>query len=113
MYMIMLVLNNPSLIDKVLDAWSTTQITGATIIESTGLQRRHHRHLPMRYSYSGEEMEETGNVTLFAIVSNKTIIQECLRVTEEITGDLDLPDTGVFASWVLNSVKGVPQKKGD
>ncbi len=110
MYMVMLVLNNPNLLDKVLNAWSTAQINGATIIESTGLRRHHLKHLPMRYAYTIDDVQETGNITVFAIVQNETIVQDCLRVTEEITGNLDQPDSGVFAAWELNSVKGVPQK---
>ena len=107
MFMIMFILDDPDLLDQILNAWSDAQVSGVTIVESTGFQRHQHKHIPMRYSY-GSDPGEKGNITLFAIVSSEAIVQGCLSATERITGDLNDPDTGVFASWPLSVVKGVP-----
>jgi hypothetical protein len=108
MFMIMFVLDDPDLLDQILNAWSDAQVTGVTIIETTGVQRHQHKRVPMRYSYGTEAPGEKGNMTLFAIVGSEVIVQACLNATERITGDLNEPDTGVFASWPLSVVKGVP-----
>lgn len=111
MYMIMFVLDDPDLLDRVLDAWSEVHVSGGTIVESTGLYRRAHKRVPMRYSYGAETTVEKGNITLFAIVESESIVVACLNVTERVVGNLDEPDTGVFASWPLPIVKGVPTAK--
>ena len=108
MFMIMFVLDDPDLLDPILNAWSDAQVSGVTIVETTGFQRHHHKRIPMRYSYGTDAPGEKGNITLFAIVNSEAIVQACLIATERITGDLNEPDTGVFASWPLSVVKGVP-----
>lgn len=105
------VLDNPKILDQVLDSWRGAGIFGATIIESTGLHRRHRKRIPMRYSYGSVPVEEKGNYTLFAIVESEEQIQACLNATEEIVGDLNDPNTGIFAAWPLSVMKGISQKK--
>lgn len=111
MYMVMLVLDNPDHLDAVLDNWHDIGIRGATIVETTGLQRRlaKRQNVPIRYSYpvlAGQWME--GNLTLFAIVLDTIEARKCLDAVEKVTGSLDEPNTGVFAAWPLAEVKGVP-----
>ena len=109
MYMILFVLDDPELLDQVLDAWSGIGIQGVTIIESTGIQRRRKQLIPMRYLYQTTGDVEEGHVTLLALVDNEGVVQECLKATEALVGDLANPQTGVFAAWPLAVVKGIPK----
>lgn len=111
MYMIMLVLDNPNQLDALLTAWDGVGVRGATIIESTGIHRLRHAHVPMRYVFTSPGPVEEGHLTLFVIVESEALVQSCLAATERITGDLDGPDTGVFAAWPLAIVKGLPVKQ--
>jgi hypothetical protein len=112
MHMIMFVLDDPNSLDQVLEAWYELGVTGATIMESTGLHRRRQRQrVAMRYSFDSNPLEESGNYTLFAIVANESIAEDCLRAVEQVVGDLDTANTGVFASWPLSVVKGIPPIK--
>jgi len=108
MYMIMLVLDDPGELDDILEAWAGVGITGATIIESTGMHRRASLRIPMRYTFSDTSMQERGNYSLFVIVPGEKLVQACLAATEEVIGDLNDPNTGVFSAWPLAVVKGVP-----
>jgi len=110
MYMVMLVLDDPAQLDAVVDAWAAVGISGATIVESTGIyrQRTARRQLHARYAFGGGAADEFGNVTLFAIVPNETVARSCLAAAESVVGDLDGPNTGVLAAWSLMLVKGVP-----
>jgi hypothetical protein len=108
MFMIMFVLDDPEFLDRILQSWTEAQIKGCTIVESTGSYRSHHKHVPMRYAYGSETPVEQGNVTIFAIVEHEDIVRACLEATERIVGNLDEPNTGVFAAWPLPIVKGVP-----
>ena len=108
MYMIMLVLDDPNQLDALLHAWEGAGVRGATIVESTGIQRLRRVSLPMRYIFQSAGPVEEGHLTLFVIVESEALVRTCLAATETITGDLDLPDTGVFAAWSLSVVKGLP-----
>jgi len=108
MYMIMFVLDDPDQLDKLLEAWETAGVRGATIIESTGIRRRQKKSLPMRYMFQTIGDVEEGHYTLFAIVDSEDVVRSCLQATEHLVGDLDEPNTGVFAAWPLAVVKGLP-----
>ncbi len=112
MFMVLLVLDNPDQLDAVLRAWDEAGIRGATIIESSGIHRRLRRLIPMRYHFQMQGDEEKANLTLLAIVKNQAQVNACLKATESITGDLDSPNTGVFAAWPLTTVKGLPPREG-
>jgi hypothetical protein len=107
MFMILLVLDDPNRLEEVLEAWDRAGVRGATIIESTGINRQLKRLIPMRYLFQARECEEEGHITLLAIVETEEMVEACLQATESVTGDLDQPHSGVFASWPLARVKGV------
>ncbi len=106
-YMTLFILDNPSLLDGVLKAWKEGGIGGATIIESTGLYRLQRKTIPMRYLYSDRTASEKENVTLIAIVDDQAMAEKCLQLTEQVVGDLDQPNSGIFAAWPLSLVKGL------
>lgn len=108
MYMIMFVLNDIQLTDAILESWSSIGISGATIIESSGLHRRLKKSIPMRYAFNISESVETGNLTFFVMVETDRMVKACLESIEKITGDLNEPNTGVFSAWPILTVKGIP-----
>jgi hypothetical protein len=109
MYMILFVLDVPDRLDQILDVWSGIGIRGVTIIESTGIQRRQKKLIPIRYLYQTTGDVEEGHVTLLALVDGEAVVQECLEAIEALIGDLSNPQTGMFAAWPLAVVKGVPK----
>ncbi|HPH97577.1 MAG TPA: hypothetical protein PKW33_13710 [Anaerolineaceae bacterium] len=111
MYMIFCVLDNPDLLDDVLAAWRQAGISGVTIMETTGMFRQIQQHIPMRYAFGSPQTVESGNITLMALARDEALVNKCLAATEEITGNLDGPNTGVFAAWPVAILKGVPQAK--
>ena len=108
MFMIMFVLDDPDQLDALLEAWKKAGVRGATIVESTGIHRRQKKFLPMRYVFQTTGNVEESHYTLFAIVESDKVVQACLQATEKLVGDLDNPNTGVFAAWPLAVVKGLP-----
>ena len=105
MFMVMVVINDPGQLDAVLEAWAERGVTGATIVESTGLHRRR-KHIPMRYAYA-ESLVESGNITLFVAVQNEDMVKACLSAVEDIVGDLSGPNTGVLMAWPITFSKGI------
>lgn len=115
MYMILFVLDDPALLDDVLDAWYNAGIGGTTIFETTGIfrQRAKRLNIPVRYNLPRVSTSVEGHYTLMAIVPDEGMVTGCREATERIVGDLDQPHTGVFAAWSLFDVKGVTLKRED
>jgi hypothetical protein len=107
MYMVMFVLDDVNQLDAVLEAWVKVGIRGATIVESTGIHRLRQKQVPMRFLFQKAGLVEEGHYSLFVIVESEQMVHDCLQATEKIVGDLDLPNTGVFAAWQLAICKGV------
>lgn len=108
MYMIMFVLDDIQFTDAILESWSNLGVSGATIVESSGLHRRLKKSIPMRYAFNTSETVETGNLTFFVMVKTNQMVEACLESIEKIVGDLNLPNTGVFSAWPISTVKGIP-----
>lgn len=107
MFVVMCVIDQPEDLKPVLKIWQQNGIRGVTIIESTGLHRFSRQpHIPMRYAYSGGT-SEWGNYTLLTVVESEEDIQRCLRLAEEVVGDFNGPNTGIFVSWPVGFAKGV------
>jgi nitrogen regulatory protein PII len=108
MYMILFVLNDREKLDAVLDAWESAGIRGATVLDSFGMHRRKKKgHVAFRYVFEQPGMRmEIGQFSLVAAVQKEADVQTCLFATETVTGDLSLPDSGMFAAWPLATVKG-------
>ena len=115
MYAVMLVLDDPERLDEVLDSWEKVGVRGATIIDSTGWQRRRIQRGLLGARFNFAALEASGRMehhnTLFVIVRNKTMVLKTIKATEDIVGDLDGPNTGIIASWPLDTVKGLPPLK--
>jgi nitrogen regulatory protein PII len=110
MYIVLLVIDDPGRVEKVIEALEASGVTGATIIESTGMHRKIQKQVPLRYLYACPDPIEIDNYTIFAIVPNRESAENCREVVEKVVGDLDQHDTGIFAAWELDLVKGVHEK---
>lgn len=112
MHMVMFVLDQPDHLDAVLDAWAAIGVSGVTIVESSGIQRRRRQRerIPTRFGFESiAPTTESGNYTLFTLVRDETLVRQCLAAAESVVGDLDGPNTGVLAAWPLAVIKGVPE----
>lgn len=111
MYMVMFVLDDPSRLDEVLTAWESAGISGATIIESTGINRRRQARLVGAGFMAGinrmMSSDEESHYTLFTIVPDESVVARCLAAAESVVGDLNGANTGVLSAWPLSVVKGV------
>ncbi len=113
--MVMLILDQPEFLDEVLDAWRDLGVSGITVTESEGAQRRAARqaYVPARYALGGmAPTAPESNFTLWTIVPDETMARRCLQAAELIVGDLDDPNNGVMAVWPLLWTKGVPGGSG-
>lgn len=112
--LIVLVLDDPDKTEDVLAAWVAVGVSGVTILDSAGLRHKLGRRglrddLPLFPSLEDLlRSREEPHRTLFAVVPDGFDRDALVAATEEITGALDEPDTGilfvipVIHAWGLN-----------
>jgi nitrogen regulatory protein P-II 1 len=112
MKMILFVLNDPSKLLDLLNAWKDAGASGATVLFSTGMGRLHQSialrdDLPLMPSLSDFFVQsEDLSRTIFTIVRDD-LMGRILEVTEEIVGDLEKPGNGILVVLPIDSVHGL------
>jgi hypothetical protein len=114
MYLLVCVLDNPSLLDAVLDGWAEAGVLGITVLESIGVQRVRQRlgrqDTPLFMGFSRLLCtDQYSHNTLFAAVEDMDTVRRAVAATEAITGDLSGPHTGILFAMPIEAVWGLPK----
>lgn len=115
MYLILLILQDISKLEAVLDAWEKTGVKGITILRSLGLAnaRRNGLREDIPLIPSLEDFisrDEDFNRTLFTVTDSQELIDRVIAATEKITGDLDQPNSGMLVVLPVLRARGLNRK---
>ena len=108
--LLMAVLDDPSHIWEVLDAWQELGVGDATIMDSTGLNRarRLRDDLPLFPSvHDLLESTEDHHRTLWSVIDDSIDLEAVVAATEGIVGPLDRPHAGVIVAIPVLKVWGL------
>jgi hypothetical protein len=108
-YMVMLVLREVEHLEAVLDAWRALQIEQVTFLESVCslCNCEQQPHIPMRFLFEGAgSAQRQGSFTLFAVVPDDGILDECIAQAEDAVGGFDAPGHAALAAWPAPIVRG-------
>lgn len=100
-YMVMLILHKVNECTNIMDAWDAEGVGGITILESSGMGRvrelslTHNIPLMPSLSYFMHSPEQRHR-TLFTVVEDESWVDRLIQVTENILGDMELPENGVM-----------------
>jgi nitrogen regulatory protein P-II 1 len=116
MKMILFVLNDPSKLHDLLDAWQEAGATGATVLYSTGMGRLHQSaalrdDLPLMPSLSDFFASDAElSRTLFTILKDDEMVNHVIAATRSVVGDLDQPKTGLLVVLPVDQTEGLEKK---
>jgi hypothetical protein len=118
MLQLWLVLDNPALLNNVLEAWADLGVRGITILESTGVHRvrsrASSRDVPFMLGFSRLlRTDQVGHNTLFTVIPSMEIAEKVVAATERIVGDLSQPHTGVLFAVPVAAAWGLPKQPYD
>jgi nitrogen regulatory protein PII len=111
--MIVLVLDDVERLSEIVDAWVEAGVTGVTILNSAGIGRSRHNALlrddvPMMPSINSLlKTREEQHRTMFALVDNTVVIDDIVRATQDIVGDLTGPNRGVLFVLPVSTAIGI------
>lgn len=109
-FLVVMIVDNPDDTPVILDAWEALGVSGVTILESTGLGRiRQHgmrEDMPLMPSLSDFfQQDEIRHRTLMSVVKDQELVDRMITAVQDISGDLDQPNTGfLFVVPVLQAV---------
>jgi hypothetical protein len=112
MYMLLMVLDDVTRRNEVLEAWIGAGVQGVTILESTGVNRVMPRRTaqPMFAGFSQVfGSSRVGHNTLFAIIDSPDIAEAAVKATETVLGDLNKPYTGIIFMLPVVKTWGMPE----
>jgi len=115
-YLVVMIVDNPDNCPLVLDAWGNLGVTGVTILESTGMGRMQRAasfdDFPlMPHLKDFDKIREIPHRTLLSVVENDEIVQKMVEAAQEITGNLNIPNSGFL--FVLPVIKAFGLNRRD
>lgn len=116
MYMVLFVLHDPNRLPEILESWEKAGVYGITILPSTGLKRLQAHDvlrddIPLIPSLEDLlQQEERLNRTLFTIVKDDEMVDKVVDATQSVTGDLNLPNTGILTVIPVARAYGLDRK---
>ncbi|MGD0003623.1 MAG: hypothetical protein ABSE06_05270 [Anaerolineaceae bacterium] len=117
-YLILMVLHETTCLDDILSAWEDCGVSGVTILPSTGLARLRKNpalrdDLPLIPSIEDLlQPTENSNRTLITVVNGEEMVDKVVEATQKITGDLNLPNTGILVVLPVTRAYGLDRKPG-
>ena len=115
-YFILFVLHDTAYLEDVLTAWQETGVSGVTILPSTGLARLKEKGAlrdDISIFPSLDDLlshVENTNRTIFTIVNSEEMVDQVVAATQVVTGDLNLPNTGILVVLPVARAYGLDRK---
>jgi hypothetical protein len=116
MYLVILFLYNPDLLEELLKSWDDEGVDGATVQFSTGMERILQKQgirddIPLIPSLDDfYEPPETVGRTIFVVIKEEALIERVLTATQRVTGDLNTPGTGVLLVMPVLKAYGIDKQ---
>jgi len=102
MYLIIVFLHNPDLLEELMEAWDQEGVNGATILFSVGMGQFLEKlglrdDIPLIPSLGDfYESSEKLSRTIFATIKEEELIDKIVTATQRVMGDLNMPETGML-----------------
>lgn len=114
MELVVLVLNQTDALNELLHQFVEEKISGATVIDSSGMGHIIANQVPMFAMFAELKKErEDHSKTILTVVKNAEEREHVLRVVESVLGDITQPNTAVFFSLPVAFAKGIYEESGD
>ncbi|MBR6186321.1 MAG: hypothetical protein IKQ41_08680 [Clostridia bacterium] len=113
MQVFVFVLNRTEHLEKLLQEFAGHGLNGATVLDSRGMARILHSEdeMPLFYGLRAiMEPERRSSKTIFMVLRDEQV-DVARKVVNQVTGGLDVPDSGIMFALPLTMVEGLEKKK--
>lgn len=107
MQLLFIVLNNSEYLDEVLESFIELGISGATVLDSTGMGRIISRDLPIFAGFKNVfSVAEPNNKTIFTLIKNDEF-DRVMKAVEQVTGSFSDKGVGIAFSIPVAEIRGL------
>ena len=109
MQLVTIVLNKVEVLEDLLESFSDNGIYGATILESQGMAHALSETSDMSFMFALRSVLNptlSESRTIFLVAEDEDV-KKISRVTNEVTGGLDQPDTGILFALPVTYTEGL------
>jgi nitrogen regulatory protein PII len=108
MELLVCVINEPTKVDEILQAFLEIGITGATVLDSQGMGTTLVEDVPI---FAGFRNVLAGvgkkNKTIFSVVRDHETAEQAVACLDKICGSFETPSTGIVFTLPVSFVKGL------
>ena len=109
MQYLVIVLNKSEILDEVLETFLELGISGATVLDSTGMGHIISRDIPIFAGFKNVfSVAQPNNKTIFTLVPDDKV-SFILDAIEQVTGSFEKQGVGIAFSLPVTTVRGLPQ----
>jgi nitrogen regulatory protein PII len=113
MELLIVILNQPEYLNDILEGFLYEGISGATVIETTGMGRTLCDKVPI---FGGIRSIIQGcrpnNLTIFTVLRSEDKRNKAIKVIEEHLGDISKPNTGFYFTVPVSMARGFAEPLG-
>lgn len=110
MQSLIIVLNNSEFLDEVLETFLELGISGATVLDSTGMGQIISRDLPIFAGFKNVfSVAQPNNKTIITVIRDDEV-ERVMDAVEQITGKFGRQGVGVAFSLPVAHLRGVSEK---
>lgn len=108
MELMMIVLNKIDLLNELLTEFMDNDLSGATVIDSSGMGHIISNQFPMFSMFAElDEEKEENSKTIFKVVESVEEREKAVAIIESVTGDLSGPDSAIIIVVPVSYTKGI------
>ncbi len=108
MELVLIVLNKTDLLNELLTEFMENDLSGATVLDSSGMGHLISHQFPMFSMFAElEDERENNSKTILKIVKSVDERERTEKLVEKVVGDLSEPDTAIVISVPVSSAKGI------
>ena len=112
MKLVVFVLNNEELLDRVLEAFTEVGIKGGTILDSEGMGSFLTFEIPLFAGFKKfMKSNKPYNKTIFSVVRDESLIPKLQSILNEVCGDLSNPGTGILFTLPVDWATGLAEEE--
>ena len=108
MELVIIVLNKTDLLDELLTEFMNNDLSGATVLDSSGMGHLISNQFPMFSMFAElDDEKENNSKTILKVVRSIEERERTEELVEKIIGDFKDPDTAIMISLPVSSAKGI------
>ena len=113
MQVFVFVLNRTEHLEHLLQEFTNHGLNGATVLDSKGMARILHSEdeMPLFYGLRAiMEPERRSSKTIFMVLPDENV-DVAKNIVNQVTGGLEVPDSGIMFAMPITMVEGLKKKK--